>query len=111
MITIKDQVFKNYFAPPTVIFHRMVLEKTGMFPSMMKYMEDAFFFNKIIYHYKCILLNERVACCICQREDGEIVVCLVIYGRWKKVNFTICDMHITFIISIFYFLALLTLFP
>lgn len=70
VITIKDQAFKNYFAPPTVIFHRMVLEKTGMFPSMMKYMEDAFFFNKIIYHYKCILLNERVACCICQK------------GRW-----------------------------
>ena len=46
-----------------------------------------------------------------KREDGEIVVGLVIYGRWKKVNFTICDMHITFIISIFYFLALLTLFP
>lgn len=82
-----------------------------MFPSMMKYMEDAFFFNKIIYHYKCILLNERVACCICQK--GRWGDCGLSGNLWQmeKVNFTICDMHITFIISIFYFLALLTLFP
>ena len=70
IITIKNQVFKNYFAPPAVILHRMALGKTGMFPSIMKYMEDAFFFNKITYNYKCILLNKRVACCIYKK------------GRW-----------------------------
>lgn len=67
-ITIKDQVFKNYFAPPTVIFRRSVLKKSGLFNSRMRYAEEGFFFNNMTYHYKCVLLNVRMATNICLKE-------------------------------------------
>lgn len=67
-ITIRNQVFKNYFAPPTVIFRRTVLQKAKLFDSRMRYAEEGFFFNNIVYHYRCILLKQRVVKCINSKE-------------------------------------------
>jgi len=60
-ICINDQIMKNYFSPPTVLFRRSILEKTGLFNQNMRFSEEGFFFNKMVYHGTCILLNEKVA--------------------------------------------------
>lgn len=57
LVTIKDQVFKNYFSPQCVMFRRTVLEKVGLFHPQMRYAEEGFFFNKMVFYCKCVLLN------------------------------------------------------
>lgn len=60
VITIKDQVFKNYFAPPTIILRRKVLEKSGLFSESMRHAEEGFFFNNVVVNGRSILLNKVV---------------------------------------------------
>jgi len=60
LITIRDQVLKNYFSPQTVLFRRSILERTGLFNPNMRYAEEGFFFNNMVYHGKCVLLNQKV---------------------------------------------------
>jgi glycosyltransferase involved in cell wall biosynthesis len=61
IITIRDQVLKNYFSPPTVLFRRSILDKIGLFNPNMRHSEEGFFFNNMVYHGKCVLLNQKVA--------------------------------------------------
>lgn len=61
VITIKDQVLKNYFAPPTVILRKKILEKSGLFSEKMRHAEEGFFFNNITANGKSVLLNKSVA--------------------------------------------------
>ena len=61
VVGIKEQIFKNYFAIQTVLFKREVLEKVGLFNPSMRYMEDFLFISTMIYHYKCVLLNQKMA--------------------------------------------------
>lgn len=68
IITIKDQMFKNYFSPPCVVFRRSVLEKTGGFHSRMRYAEEGYFFNNMVYYFPCVLLNVKVAQSITHKE-------------------------------------------
>lgn len=68
VITIKDQIFKNYFSPPCVVFRKSVLEKTGLFHPRMCYAEDGYFFNKMAYHFTCVLLRVKVAESITRKE-------------------------------------------
>lgn len=60
IITIRDQVFKNYFSPQCVLFRRSVLEKTGSFHPQMRYAEEGYFFNRMVYYFRCVLLNVKV---------------------------------------------------
>jgi glycosyltransferase involved in cell wall biosynthesis len=60
IITIRDQIFKNYFSPPTVLFKRSILDKVGLFNPNMRYAEEGFFFNNMVFHGKCILINQKV---------------------------------------------------
>jgi glycosyltransferase involved in cell wall biosynthesis len=60
LITIKEQVFKNYFSPPTVLFKRSILDIIGLFNSNMRHAEEGLFFNNMVYHGRCILLNQKV---------------------------------------------------
>ena len=61
LITIKEQVFKNYFSMPTVLFKSSILKKTGLFNPCMRYSEDFLFFCKMVYHGKCVLLHKKLA--------------------------------------------------
>lgn len=67
-ITIKDQIFKNYFSPPCVLFRKSVLDKVGLFHLEMRYGEDSYFFSKMVYYYPCTLLDVRMAECIIPKK-------------------------------------------
>lgn len=60
-IGIKQQVSKNFFSPPTVIFRRSVLTKTGLFNEKLKYAEEGYFFNRMVNFYNCVFINKQVA--------------------------------------------------
>lgn len=61
VISIKAQVLKNYFFPPTVLFRSNVLKKTGSFNENLKYAEEGFFFNNIVYNYPSVFMKIKVA--------------------------------------------------
>jgi len=72
LITIKDQVFKNYFSPPTVMFRRSILKKIDLFIPNMRYFEEGYFFNNMVYNGKCVLLNQKLAESITNKKSwGE----------------------------------------
>lgn len=60
-ITIKAQVSKNYFSPPTTILRGKSLEKTGLFNEKLRYAEEGFFFNNMVYHGFCVYMQQSVA--------------------------------------------------
>lgn len=60
VITIKDQVLKNYFSPPTTIIRSSILKESGLFNEKMRYAEEGYFFNNITYYGKAVLLNKCV---------------------------------------------------
>lgn len=60
-ITIKNQVMKNYFAPPTVVFRRYILTHTGLFNENLRYSEEGYFFNNIVALFKSVYINKKVA--------------------------------------------------
>lgn len=68
LISIRDQVLKNYFSPPTTLIRVSILEKSGLFNPKMRYAEEGYFFNNIVYHGKSILLNQKVAEPITSKE-------------------------------------------
>ncbi len=57
-ITLRQQLFKNYFQTSTVILRRQVVEAVGLFPINQRHAEEGDLFNRIAAHYKCILLSE-----------------------------------------------------
>jgi glycosyltransferase involved in cell wall biosynthesis len=59
-ISIKDQMLKNYFSPQTTIFRRSILDKTGLFNEKMRYAEEGYFFNKLVFYGVCVVLDEKV---------------------------------------------------
>lgn len=58
VITIKDQVLKNYFTPQAVVLRRVVLEKSGLFCEKMRYAEEGYFFNNVVVNGESVLLNQ-----------------------------------------------------
>lgn len=60
-IDIKSQVSKNYFSPPTVILKRSATIKTGIFNEKLRYAEEGYFFNNMVYHNNCIFMKYRTA--------------------------------------------------
>jgi glycosyltransferase involved in cell wall biosynthesis len=58
VISLRQQLFKNYFQTSTVIVRRKVVEAVGPFPLGQRHAEEGDFFNRIAAHYKCLLLPE-----------------------------------------------------
>lgn len=59
-ITIKDQVLKNYFSPQATLLRRSILEKSGLFNESMRYAEEGYFFNNVVFHGYAVLLPNCV---------------------------------------------------
>ena len=55
IISIKDQVLKNYFSPQTTIFKKDNLNKVGLFNEEMRYAEEGYFFNRMVFFHKCVI--------------------------------------------------------
>lgn len=60
-INIIAQISKNYFSPPTVILRKSALEKSGLFNEKLRYAEEGFFFNNMVYHTNCVFMQQSVA--------------------------------------------------
>lgn len=58
-ITIQAQVSKNYFSPPTVLLRRAALEKSGLFNEKLRYAEEGYFFNNLVYHGCCVYMQQE----------------------------------------------------
>lgn len=56
IISLRQQLFKNYFQTSTVIVRREVVQAVGPFPVDQRYAEEGDFFNRIAANYKCILV-------------------------------------------------------
>lgn len=60
-IDVKSQVSKNYFSPPTVILKRSATIKAGIFNEKLRYAEEGYFFNNMVFHNSCIFMKYCVA--------------------------------------------------
>lgn len=108
-ITINDQILKNYFAPPTVLLRKSILDKAGLFNSQMRYAEEGFFFNNIVYYGKSVLINNcfsepitskkrwgdnGLSGNIIKMEQGELFNIKSAYNlgyiSWKMYVFSLC---------------------
>lgn len=58
VVSVRRQLFKNYFQTSTVVVRRQVVEALGGFPINQRHAEEGDLFNRIAAHYKCILLPE-----------------------------------------------------
>ncbi len=58
IISLRLQLFKNYFQTSTVIVRRHVVQSVGSFPTNQRHAEEGDFFNRITARYKSILLPE-----------------------------------------------------
>lgn len=59
-ITFNDQLLRNYFQPSTVVIEREILRQVGLFPEGQRYAEEGNLFFKILYRYKCVLVNRSL---------------------------------------------------
>ena len=60
-IKISNQVLKNYFSPPTVIIRRGIFERVELFNEKLRYFEEGYFFNNIVYLGNSFFLSENLA--------------------------------------------------
>ncbi len=60
-INIKEQILKNYFSPPTVIIRTKALKKSGLFNESLRFAEEGYFFNNMVYYNYCVFMQEKVA--------------------------------------------------
>lgn len=60
-INIIAQISKNYFSPPTVILRKSALEKSGLFNEKLRYAEEGFFFNNMVFNNNCVFMQQSVA--------------------------------------------------
>jgi len=57
-ITVRAQLFKNFFQTSTVVARRGVLDEVGLFPVGQRHAEEGDLFIRIAARSRCILLNE-----------------------------------------------------
>ena len=60
-VTLFTQMFKNYFAPPTVILRRIVVDEGLRFDPSLSHAEEGYFFNHVASRYECGILNRKVS--------------------------------------------------
>lgn len=68
IITIKDQLFKNYFATQCIMSRRILLKKTGLFDPRMRHFEDIYLVNKMVYYGTSVLTLDKMAECITNKK-------------------------------------------
>lgn len=68
VITIKDQMLKNYFTPQAVVLRKEVLKKSGLFCEKMRHLEEGFFFNNVVVNGRSVLINKQVTVPITSKE-------------------------------------------
>jgi glycosyltransferase involved in cell wall biosynthesis len=59
-ISAKLLLYKNFFAPSTVIFRRSILDETGFFDETQRYAEEGNYFIRICKDHKCVLINKNL---------------------------------------------------
>ncbi|MDI3319042.1 glycosyltransferase family 2 protein [Pinibacter soli] len=60
-VTLKQLLYKNFFATPTIIFKREIIEKDIFFDEGMKFMEDQNYWMRIcLAGFSCAFLNENL---------------------------------------------------
>lgn|GEM_PF-271466 len=61
LVTLKQLLYKNFFATPTIIFKREIVEKDIFFNEGMKFMEDQNYWMRIcLAGFTCAFLNENL---------------------------------------------------
>lgn len=61
IISLKNQLLKNYFSPQATMIKRCVIDSGIRFENGMRYAEEGLFFNIITKAYKSVFVNEKVA--------------------------------------------------
>ena len=57
-ISVRAQLFKNFFQTSTVVVRRSVLDEVGLFPAGQRYAEEGDLFLRVAARSPCVLLNE-----------------------------------------------------
>ncbi|MBV4356115.1 glycosyltransferase family 2 protein [Pinibacter aurantiacus] len=61
LVTLKQLLYKNFFATPTIIYRRAIVEKDIFFNEGMKFMEDQNYWMRIcLAGFSCAFLNENL---------------------------------------------------
>lgn len=61
LVTLKQLLYKNFFATPTIIFKKAIIEKDIFFNEGMKFMEDQNYWMRIcLAGFSCAFLNENL---------------------------------------------------
>jgi len=60
-ISLKAELFKCYFSPPTVLLKRRVIDSGLRFNSLMSHAEEGYFFNHVVSKNSCVLLNKMAS--------------------------------------------------
>ena len=67
-ISIKDELYKNYYTTQNSILKRRIIDSGIRFKEGMRYSEEVYFFIQIVSKYKCIFLNEKMSRSVMSKE-------------------------------------------
>lgn len=62
-ISLRDQIFKNYFPTPTVVIRGDVVGRVGYFDESQRYAEEGNYWIRILAHYKALLIAKPLVLC------------------------------------------------
>ena len=62
-ISLRDQIFKNYFPTPTVVIRGDVVSKVGYFDESQRYAEEGNYWIRILAHYRALLIAKPLVLC------------------------------------------------
>ena len=60
-ITLKNEIFKNYFSPQATMIKRNIVDDEIRFKTGMRYAEEGYFFYQIVHKYNCGFINKQVS--------------------------------------------------
>jgi glycosyltransferase involved in cell wall biosynthesis len=66
-ISFNSAMFKCYFAPPTVLMRRSVIDAGYRFNPELTHAEEGHFFNHVVSNFECIFLNKMASQSITQK--------------------------------------------
>ena len=61
IISLKNQLLKNYFSPQATMIKRCVIDSGIRFENGMRYAEEGLFFNLTVKKFKSVFLNKKVS--------------------------------------------------
>jgi len=68
VVTLKNEMFKNYYTTQNSILRREVIDSGVKFKDGMRYSEEMLFFFQIVSKYKCVFCNEKFSESILGKE-------------------------------------------